>query len=139
MGDDDETDKLYQEALDLHAQYHGKIESVPKSSQDKEGPCTGVYPGVAEVCRAIAKDRDFAYRYTMKANTVAIVTDGSAVLGLGNIGGYAAIPVMEEKRSYSRSLQGSMHFPSVLRVPIRISSMRCGISLLYSGESTWKT
>ena len=45
-------------------------------------------PGVAEVCRAIAKDRDLAYRYTMKANTVAIVTDGSAVLGLGNIGGY---------------------------------------------------
>src|SRR5512139_3835728 len=98
MDDDGEKSALYQEALELHARYHGKIELHPKVPVETRRDLARAYtPGVAEVCRAIAKDRDLAYRYTMKANTVAIVTDGSAVLGLGNIGGYAAIPVMEGK------------------------------------------
>ncbi len=68
-------------------------------------------PGVAEVCREIAKDKNLAYRYTMKANTIAIVTDGSAVLGLGNIGGYAAIPVMEGKAILFKEFAGIDAFP----------------------------
>ncbi len=68
-------------------------------------------PGVAEVCREIAKDKNLAYRYTLKANTIAIVTDGSAVLGLGNIGGYAAIPVMEGKAILFKEFAGIDAFP----------------------------
>ena len=90
--------EIDKEALALHAKHHGKLEirsKVPlKNKQDLSRAYT---PGVAEVCREIARDKNLAYKYTMKANTIAIVTDGSAVLGLGNIGGYAAIPVMEGK------------------------------------------
>ncbi len=68
-------------------------------------------PGVAEVCREIARDKNLAYRYTLKANTIAIVTDGSAVLGLGNIGGYAAIPVMEGKAILFKEFAGIDAFP----------------------------
>ncbi len=70
-------------------------------------------PGVAEVCREIAKDKNLAYKYTMKANTIAIVTDGSAVLGLGNIGGYAAIPVMEGKAILFKEFAGHRCFPDL--------------------------
>jgi malate dehydrogenase (oxaloacetate-decarboxylating) len=68
-------------------------------------------PGVAEVCREIHKDKDLAYKYTLKANTIAIVTDGSRVLSLGNIGGYAAIPVMEGKALLFKKLAGIDAFP----------------------------
>ena len=68
-------------------------------------------PGVAEVCREIVKDKNLAYKYTLKANTIAIVTDGSAVLGLGNIGGYAAIPVMEGKAILFKEFAGIDAFP----------------------------
>jgi len=112
MGDEDETGKLYHEALELHARYHGKIELHPKVPVETRRDLARAYtPGVAEVCREIAKDRDLAYRYTMKANTVAIVTDGSAVLGLGNIGGYAAIPVMEGKALLFKKFAGIDAFP----------------------------
>jgi len=88
MADEDETGKLYHEALELHARYHGKIGLHPKVPvETKRDLALGYTPGVAQVCREIAKDWDLAYPYTMKANMVAIVTDGSAVLGLGNIGG----------------------------------------------------
>jgi malate dehydrogenase (oxaloacetate-decarboxylating) len=68
-------------------------------------------PGVAEVCRQIAKDKNLAYKYTLKSNTIAIVTDGSAVLGLGNIGSHAAIPVMEGKAILFKEFAGVDAFP----------------------------
>jgi malate dehydrogenase (oxaloacetate-decarboxylating) len=90
--------EIDKEALALHAKHHGKLEICSKVPLKNKHDLSLAYtPGVAEVCREIAKDKYLAYKYTMKANTIAIVTDGSAVLGLGNIGGYAAIPVMEGK------------------------------------------
>jgi malate dehydrogenase (oxaloacetate-decarboxylating) len=90
--------EIDKEALALHAMHHGKLEIHSKVPLKNKHDLSLAYtPGVAEVCREIAKDRNLSYKYTMKANTIAIVTDGSAVLGLGNIGGYAAIPVMEGK------------------------------------------
>ena len=90
--------EINKEALALHAKHHGKLEIRSKVPLKNKHDLSLAYtPGVAEVCREIAKDKNLAYKYTMKANTIAIVTDGSAVLGLGNIGGYAAIPVMEGK------------------------------------------
>ncbi|MDD1696737.1 MAG: NADP-dependent malic enzyme [Methanoregula sp.] len=90
--------EINKEALALHAKHHGKLEIRSKVPLKNKHDLSLAYtPGVAEVCREIAKDKYQAYKYTMKANTIAIVTDGSAVLGLGNIGGYAAIPVMEGK------------------------------------------
>jgi len=92
------SDEIYKEALALHAKHHGKLEiRVKVPIRNKHDLSLAYTPGVAEVCREIVKDKNLAYRYTLKANTIAIVTDGSAVLGLGNIGGYAAIPVMEGK------------------------------------------
>ena len=90
--------EIDKDALALHAKHHGKLEIRSKVPLKNKHDLSLVYtPGVAEVCREIVKDKNLAYKYTMKANTIAIVTDGSAVLGLGNIGGYAAIPVMEGK------------------------------------------
>jgi malate dehydrogenase (oxaloacetate-decarboxylating) len=90
--------EIDKDALALHAKHHGKLEIRSKVPLKNKHDLSVAYtPGVAEVCREIAKDKNLAYKYTMKANTIAIVTDGSAVLGLGNIGGYAAIPVMEGK------------------------------------------
>jgi len=89
---------IYREALQLHERHRGKLEIHSKVPLENRRDISRAYtPGVAEVCRAIQKDRNLAYRYTLKGNSVAIITDGSAVLGLGNIGGYAAIPVMEGK------------------------------------------
>ena len=92
------SNEIDKDALALHAKHHGKLEIRSKVPLKNKHDLSVAYtPGVAEVCREIAKDKNLAYKYTMKANTIAIVTDGSAVLGLGNIGGYAAIPVMEGK------------------------------------------
>ena len=85
-------------ALKAHKEWNGKLETVSKAPvKDRDALSIAYTPGVAEPCREIAKDRNLAYTYTMKANTVAVVSDGSAVLGLGNIGPYAAMPVMEGK------------------------------------------
>ena len=85
-------------ALELHKQWNGKLETTAKSKVNSREDLAITYtPGVAEPCKVIAKDKDAAYTYTIKANTVAVVSDGSAVLGLGNIGPYAAMPVMEGK------------------------------------------
>jgi len=112
MAGDEDTNRLYQESLDLHEKYKGKIEISPKVPLETSRDLARAYtPGVAAVCRAIARDHDLAYRYTLKANTVAIVTDGSAVLGLGNIGGYAAIPVMEGKALLFKMFAGIDAFP----------------------------
>jgi malate dehydrogenase (oxaloacetate-decarboxylating) len=103
---------VYKEALALHAAHHGKIEIRPKVPLRTRHDLSLAYtPGVAEVCREIAKDRNLAYKYTMKANSVAIITDGSAVLGLGNIGGYAAIPGMEGKAILFKEFAGIDAFP----------------------------
>jgi len=106
------SDEIYKESLALHEQHRGKLEihaKVPlKNTHDLSLAYT---PGVAAVCREIAKDKNLAYRYTLKANTIAIVTDGSAVLGLGNIGGYAAIPVMEGKAILFKEFAGIDAFP----------------------------
>ena len=112
MAGDEDTNRLYQESLDLHEKYKGKIEISPKVPLETSRDLARAYtPGVAAVCRAIARDYELAYRYTLKANTVAIVTDGSAVLGLGNIGGYAAIPVMEGKALLFKMFAGIDAFP----------------------------
>jgi malate dehydrogenase (oxaloacetate-decarboxylating) len=106
------SDEIYKDALALHAEHKGKLEIRSKVPLKNKYDLSRAYtPGVAEVCREIAKDRNLAYKYTLKANTIAIVTDGSAVLGLGNIGGYAAIPVMEGKAILFKEFAGIDAFP----------------------------
>jgi len=87
-----------EKALEMHKKWNGKIETTAKSHvNSREDLAIAYTPGVAEPCKVIAKDKEAAYTYTMKANTIAVVSDGSAVLGLGNIGAHAAMPVMEGK------------------------------------------
>ena len=106
------SEDIYAESLALHAEHRGKLEVRSKVTLKTRHDLSLAYtPGVAQVCREIAKDPNRAYRYTIKANTIAIVTDGSAVLGLGNIGGYAAIPVMEGKAILFKEFAGIDAFP----------------------------
>jgi malate dehydrogenase (oxaloacetate-decarboxylating) len=103
---------IYEESLALHEKYQGKIEvhsKVPLA--DRLDLSLAYTPGVAAVCREIAKDKNLAYKYTLKANTIAIVSDGSRVLSQGNIGGYAAIPVMEGKALLFKKLADIDAFP----------------------------
>jgi malate dehydrogenase (oxaloacetate-decarboxylating) len=94
----DETMSNAEKALFMHKEWNGKLETIAKSKvSSREDLAIAYTPGVAEPCKVIAADKEAAYTYTMKANTVAVVSDGSAVLGLGNIGAYAAMPVMEGK------------------------------------------
>ena len=87
-----------EKALLMHEKWNGKLETVSKTPvKTREDLAIAYTPGVAEPCKVIAQDKEAAYKYTMKAKTVAVVSDGSAVLGLGNIGPYAAMPVMEGK------------------------------------------
>ena len=87
-----------EKALKCHEEWNGKLETIAKSKvNSREDLAIAYTPGVAEPCKVIAEDKEAAYKYTWKANTVAVVSDGSAVLGLGNIGPYAAMPVMEGK------------------------------------------
>ena len=87
-----------EQALKLHEEWNGKIETTSKCKiASREDLALAYTPGVAEPCKVIAKDKEAAYKYTIKSNTIAVVSDGSAVLGLGNIGPYAAMPVMEGK------------------------------------------
>ena len=88
----------YKESLKLHEKHKGKLAVVSKVPlKNKDDLSTAYTPGVAEPCREIHRDPELVYKYTAKGNTVAVISDGSAVLGLGNIGGKAAIPVMEGK------------------------------------------
>ncbi len=104
-----------EKALELHKQWNGKLETVSKSPvKSREDLSLAYTPGVAEPCKVIAKDREAAYTYTMKANTVAVVSDGSAVLGLGNIGPYAAMPVMEGKAVLFKEFGGINAVPICL-------------------------
>ena len=87
-----------EKALQLHEEWNGKFETTPKMKiQTREDLALAYTHGVAEPCKVIAKDKEAAYKYTIKSNTIAVVSDGSAVLGLGNIGAHAAMPVMEGK------------------------------------------
>lgn len=87
-----------EKALQLHEEWNGKFETTPKMKiQTREDLALAYTPGVAEPCKVIAKDKEAAYKYSIKSNTIAVVSDGSAVLGLGNIGAHAAMPVMEGK------------------------------------------
>lgn len=106
---------IYQRSLDLHKSLKGKITIEAKVNVKTKDMLSMVYsPGVAEPCRAIAANPDLVYDYTMKSNTVAIVTDGSAVLGLGNIGARASIPVMEGKALLFKKFAGIDAFPICL-------------------------
>lgn len=89
---------MKEKALASHKEWNGKLETTAKSKvNSREDLAIAYTPGVAEPCKEIAQDKSLAYTYTWKANTVAVVSDGSAVLGLGNIGPHAAMPVMEGK------------------------------------------
>ena len=126
-------------ALQLHEEWRGKIDTVSKTPIDSREMLALAYtPGVAEPCKVIAKDPDAAYTYTIKNNTVAVVSDGSAVLGLGNIGPLAAMPVMEGKAALFKEFGGVNAFPicldtqdvdEIVETCIRIAPAFGGINL----------
>lgn len=104
-----------EKALQLHELWNGKIETTPKCPvKSREDLALAYTPGVAEPCKIIAENAEAAYKYTMKSNTVAVVSDGSAVLGLGNIGAYAALPVMEGKAVLFKEFGGVNAVPICL-------------------------
>ena len=104
-----------EKALMLHEEWNGKIETVAKSKvNSREDLALAYTPGVAEPCKVIAENKEAAYTYTMKANTVAVISDGSAVLGLGNIGAHAAMPVMEGKAVLFKEFGGVNAVPICL-------------------------
>ena len=106
---------LQQKALSLHEEWNGKITTTPKCRvKSREDLALAYTPGVAEPCKVIAEDKEAAYTYTIKSNTVAVVSDGSAVLGLGNIGPEAAMPVMEGKAVLFKEFGGVNAFPICL-------------------------
>ncbi len=104
-----------EKALALHKEWNGKIETTPKCKvKSREDLALAYTPGVAEPCKVIAEDKEAAYQYTIKSNTVAVVSDGSAVLGLGNIGAAAAMPVMEGKAVLFKEFGNVNAFPICL-------------------------
>lgn len=128
-----------EKALLLHEQWCGKLETTAKMSvSSREDLALAYTPGVAEPCKVIAKDPEAAYRYTIKANTVAVVSDGSAVLGLGNIGPLAAMPVMEGKAVLFKEFGGVNAVPicldtqdteEIIETVVRIAPAFGGINL----------
>ena len=104
-----------EKALKMHEEWNGKIETTAKAHvNSREDLAIAYTPGVAEPCKVIAQDPEAAYKYTMKANTVAVVSDGSAVIGLGNIGALAAMPVMEGKAVLFKEFGGVNAVPICL-------------------------
>ena len=104
-----------EKALKMHEEWNGKLAITSKCSVcSREDLAIAYTPGVAAPCKAIAENKQLAYKYTMKANTIAIVSDGSAVLGLGNIGPYAAMPVMEGKAVLFKEFGGVNAVPICL-------------------------
>ena len=104
-----------EESLAFHLKHHGKLETVSKAPiTTREDLSLAYTPGVAAPCLAIEKNPEDAYLYTLKANTVAVISDGSAVLGLGNIGPLAGLPVMEGKCVLFKEFAGVNAFPIVL-------------------------
>ena len=106
---------IYDQALEFHKEYRGKIEIKSKVALDSREVLSKAYsPGVAQVSIEIGKDKNLAREYTLKRNTVAVVSDGSAILGIGNLGPYAAIPVMEGKAAIFKEFAGVDAFPICL-------------------------
>ncbi len=104
-----------EKALQMHEEWQGKLEIKSKAEvKSKEDLAIAYTPGVAEPCKLIAEDKSLAYKYTIKSNTIAVVSDGSAVLGLGNIGPYAAMPVMEGKAVLFKEFGGVNAVPICL-------------------------
>ncbi len=104
-----------EKALALHEEWNGKFETTAKMKiATRENLALAYTPGVAEPCKVIAKDKEAAYKYTIKSNTIAVISDGSAVLGLGNIGAYAAMPVMEGKAVLFKEFGGVNAVPICL-------------------------
>lgn len=104
-----------EKALQMHEQWNGKLETAAKAHvNSREDLAIAYTPGVAEPCKVISKDPEAAYKYTIKSNTVAVVSDGSAVLGLGNIGALAAMPVMEGKAVLFKEFGGVNAVPVCL-------------------------
>lgn len=130
---------INEQALKLHEEWGGKINTTPKCQvNSREDLALAYTPGVAEPCKVIAEDPDAAYKYTIKSNTVAVVSDGSAVLGLGNIGPLAAMPVMEGKAVLFKEFGGVNAFPicldtqdtdEIVETVIRIAPAFGGINL----------
>lgn len=128
-----------EKALQMHETWNGKIETTAKSHvNSREDLAIAYTPGVAEPCKVIAKDPDAAYKYTIKANTIAVVSDGSAVLGLGNIGAKAAMPVMEGKAVLFKEFGGVNAVPicldtqdteEIIRTVVNIAPAFGGINL----------
>lgn len=128
-----------EKALVLHEAWNGKLETVSKAQvKTREDLALAYTPGVAEPCEVIAKDPEKAYTYTIKSNTVAVVSDGSAVLGLGNIGPLAAMPVMEGKAVLFKEFGGVNAFPicldtqdteEIIETVVRIAPAFGGINL----------
>lgn len=128
-----------EKALQLHAEWNGKIETTSVCQvKTREDLAIAYTPGVAEPCKVIAKDKEAAYKYTIKSNTVAVVSDGSAVLGLGNIGAHAAMPVMEGKAVLFKEFGGVNAFPicldtqdteEIIRTVVNIAPAFGGINL----------
>ena len=104
-----------EKALKMHEEWNGKLETIAKSHvKPREALAIAYTPGVAEPCKVIAEDKEAAYKYTIKSNTIAVVSDGSAVLGLGNIGPLAAMPVMEGKAVLFKEFGGVNAVPICL-------------------------
>ncbi|MDD6074057.1 MAG: NADP-dependent malic enzyme [Clostridium sp.] len=128
-----------EKALKLHEEWNGKLNTVSKAAvKTREDLAIAYTPGVAEPCKVIAQDPEAAYKYTIKANTVAVVSDGSAVLGLGNIGPLAAMPVMEGKAVLFKEFGGINAFPicldtqdteEIIETVVRIAPAFGGINL----------
>lgn len=128
-----------EKALALHKEWNGKLETTPKCRvASREDLAIAYTPGVAEPCKKIAENKEEAYRYTIKSNTVAVVSDGSAVLGLGNIGAEAAMPVMEGKAVLFKEFGGVNAFPicldtqdteEIIRTVVNIAPAFGGINL----------
>ena len=128
-----------EKALKLHEEWNGKIETVSKAAvKSREDLALAYTPGVAEPCKVIAENPEAAYTYTIKSNTVAVVSDGSAVLGLGNIGPLAAMPVMEGKAVLFKEFGGINAFPicldtqdteEIIETVVRIDPAFGGINL----------
>lgn len=126
-------------ALQMHEQWNGKLEISAKAKvNSREDLAIAYTPGVAEPCKVIAQDQEAAYKYTMKANTIAVISDGSAVLGLGNIGAYAAMPVMEGKAVLFKEFGGVNAVPicldtqdteEIIRTIVNIAPAFGGINL----------